>query len=57
MSEVSLKRFYLLYFMMDLLKNFEIGVYRFLQSNSSYIHAWLQICESVESHLRQNGDS
>ena len=35
MSEVSLKRFYFVLFDDELTLNFEIGVYRFLHSNSS----------------------
>ena len=45
MSEVSLKRFYFALFDDGLtLKNFEIGVYRFLNVNSSYNYRYIEEC-------------
>ena len=55
MSEVSLKRFYFALFDDGLtLKTFEIGVYWFLNSNSSYIHfVKLDINCCLDSVLRK----
>ena len=50
MSEVSLKRFYFALFDDGLtLKNFEIGIYRFLNSNSSNVNSAFNF-----KHIRHN---